>query len=217
MKFDKKIFNEIKSLDNDPMQYFFIEDFSEDIKNDDANQFYLIPSDSILLDALCDYFDCTRNQYAEMISGYYYEATGVVFYTGVGYDWVDEDVLLGNGDGTKTQAFLDTINKNQSLADAVNCIRFFHITALLPQASKVNLENNQKEVIYMTTNYIDCAGDLHIGDNVLHIQHDGSITIANVTAVVGNDVSNWRAEIVAKVRRLGFDPDWQRARWVARH
>lgn len=112
MKFDKKIFNEIKSLDNDPMQYFFIEDFPEDIKNDDANQFYLIPSDSILLDALCDYFDCTRNQYAEMISGYYYEATGVVFYTGVGYDWVDEDVLLGNGDGTKTQAFLDTINKN---------------------------------------------------------------------------------------------------------
>lgn len=112
MKFDKKIFNEIKDLTNDPMELFMIEDFPEDVKNDDVNQFYLIPSDSILLDALCSYFDCTRNQYAEMISGYYYEGTGVVFYTGVGYDWVDEDVLLGNGDGTKTQAFLDAINKN---------------------------------------------------------------------------------------------------------
>lgn len=68
-----------------------------------------------------------------------------------------------------------------------------------------------------TNNYIDCAGDLHIGDNVLHIQRDGSIIISNVTAVVGSDVSNWRAEIVAKVRRLGFDPDWQHSRWVARH
>lgn len=67
------------------------------------------------------------------------------------------------------------------------------------------------------TNYIECNGDLHIGDNVLHIQRDGSITIANVTAVVGSNVSNWRSEIVAKVRRLGFDPDWQHARWVVRH
>lgn len=66
-------------------------------------------------------------------------------------------------------------------------------------------------------NYIDCAGDLHIGDNVLHIQRDGSISISNVTAVIGIDITNWRAEVVTKVRRLGFDPDWQCARWVARY
>lgn len=65
-------------------------------------------------------------------------------------------------------------------------------------------------------NYIDCAGDLHIGDNILHLTCDGSISIANVTAVVGTDITNWRAEVVAKVRRLGFDPDWQHSRWIER-
>lgn len=59
-------------------------------------------------------------------------------------------------------------------------------------------------------NYIDCAGDLHIGDNVLHIQRDGSISI------IGIDITNWRAEVVTKVRRLGFDPDWQHSRWIER-
>lgn len=58
-------------------------------------------------------------------------------------------------------------------------------------------------------NYIDCAGDLHIGDNVLHI-------LSNVTAVIGIDITNWRAEVVTKVRRLGFDPDWQHSRWIER-
>lgn len=67
------------------------------------------------------------------------------------------------------------------------------------------------------TNYIDFAGDLHIGDNVLHIQHDGSITISNIVANDCDDVSNWRAEVVAKVRRLGFEPDWQHSCWVVRH
>lgn len=47
MKFTKKIFNEIKDLSQDPMEYFLIEDFPEDVKNDDVNQFYLIPSDSM--------------------------------------------------------------------------------------------------------------------------------------------------------------------------
>lgn len=65
-------------------------------------------------------------------------------------------------------------------------------------------------------NYIDCAGDLHIGDNVLHIQRDGSISISDVTAVIGIDITNWRAGVVTKVRRLGFDPDWQHSRWIER-
>lgn len=65
-------------------------------------------------------------------------------------------------------------------------------------------------------NYIDSFGMLHIGHQALRLGQDGSITISNDVINDYDDVSNWRAEIVAKVRRLGFEPDWQHAIWMKR-
>lgn len=65
-------------------------------------------------------------------------------------------------------------------------------------------------------NYIDSFGMLHIDHQALRLSQDGSITISNDVINDYDDVSNWRAEIVAKVRRLGFEPDWQHAIWMKR-
>lgn len=120
MIIDERIFNESKTNDLvsnvseliGSSNSSLYEDYEAAEDPNEPTAFDRISRSSLLYEALIKFFGSEEAMKEHVRSFYHNEHTNEIFWVhGVGYDYIDKDLLGGNGSGNTTREFLTSINK----------------------------------------------------------------------------------------------------------